>query len=137
MQDKPFLSKGAAFAIIGAILVAIIILSVVSVSFFGEDAQNKATIFVSTEGFDQNVTNRSLTVTSGDSVKEIFSLKYKKYYEQFGRPLVSGNEFVDFLGQKKNGSKRIIMYFNGEQTLDVSQCFVAEGAQIVIKYVDR
>lgn len=129
------MSKKAAFMLIGGILLAIIAVSVVSMIFWGPK-EEKAYVYVTTEGFgeDRDVTDKLLTVSPGDTLNDVMSLKYKTYYEYFGQPLVRQNEFVEFLGCKKENGKTIRVYIDDVLTLDISQAYLGTGSKIKFVY---
>lgn len=129
------MSKKAAFMLIGGILLAIIAVSVVSMIFWGPK-EEKAYIYVTTEGFgeDRDVTDKLLTVSPGDTLSDVMSLKYKTYYEYFDQPLVRQNEFVDFFGCKKENGKTIRVYIDDVLTLDISQAYLGTGSKIKFVY---
>ncbi len=129
------MSKKAAFMLIGGILLAIIAVSVVSMIFWGPK-EEKAYVYVTTEGFgeDRDVTDKLLTVSPGDTLSDVMSLKYKTYYEYFGQPLVRQNEFVEFFGCKKENGKTIRVYIDDVLTLDISQAYLGTGSKIKFVY---
>ena len=129
------MSKKAAFMLIGGILLAIIAVSVVSMIFWGPK-EEKAYVYVTTEGFgeDRDVTDKLLTVSPGDTLNDVMSLKYKTYYEYFGQPLVRQNEFVEFFGCKKENGKTIRVYIDDVLTLDISQAYLGTGSKIKFVY---
>ncbi len=120
---------------IAAIVLAIVVISVVSIIFWGPEPE-RAYVYVTTEGFgeEKDVTEKLLTITPGDSVAEVFSLKYKEYYEFFEKPLVSANEFVDFFGKKKGDGAKIRVYIDGVLTLDIEQAYLGTDSNIKIVY---
>lgn len=129
------MSKKTAFLLIGGILLAIALISVVSFIFFGEKPE-VANVYVTTEGFGEgkDVEGKLLSVTPGDSIQDVFGLRYKEYYEYFGKPLIRQNEFVDFFGKKKQGTANIRVYINDVLTLDLAQAYLGDGANIRIVY---
>ncbi len=129
------MSKKAAFLFIAAIILAIAVVSVVSVLVWGPEPE-RAYVNVTTEGFgeDKDVEKKLLTITPGDSIADVFSLNYKEYYEFFEKPLVSGNEFVDFLGKKKGNGYKIRVYVDDVLTLDIQQAYLGTGSNIKIVY---
>jgi len=131
------MSKKAAFLFIGGILLAIVAISIVSIVFWGPKPE-VAYIYVTTEGFgeDKDVEQKLLTVTPGDTIADVFSLKYEEYYEFFDKPLVRANEFVDFFGKKKTGNAKIRVYIDGVLTLDIGQAYLGTDSNIKIVYQD-
>lgn len=131
------MSKKAAFLFIGGLILAIIVLTVISLIFWGPKKEH-AYLSLTTEGFgeDRDVTDALLVVDPGDTLVNVMSLKYKKYYEQFGKPLVRQNEFVEFLGCKKDGSHKIRVYIDDVLTLDISQAYLGTGSRIRIVYTE-
>ena len=131
------MSKKAAFLLIGSIILAIALISVISIIFWGPEPE-VAYVTVTTEGFGEgkDVTEKLISVDPGDSVAEVFSLKYKEYYEFFEKPLVRANEFVDFLGKKKQGSAKIRVYIDGVLTLDIGQAYLGTGSNLKIVYTE-
>ncbi|MBR5782733.1 MAG: hypothetical protein IKY33_00740 [Clostridia bacterium] len=129
------MSKKAAFIFIGGILLAIAVISIVSIIVWGPKPE-VAYVYVTTEGFgeDKDVEQKLLTITPGDPISDVFSLKYKEYYEFFEKPLVSANEFIDFLGKKKTASAKIRVYIDGVLTLDIEQAYLGTGSNIKIVY---
>ena len=127
------MSKKAAFLFIAAIIAAIVVISVVSVIFWGPKPE-RAYVYVTTEGFENDVTEKLLSITPGDSVAEVFSLKYKEYYEFFEKPLVRANEFVDFFGKQKGNGAKIRVYIDGVLTLDIEQAYLGTDSNIKIVY---
>ena len=85
------MSKKAAFLLIGSIIFAIALISVVSIIFWGPERE-VAYVTVTTEGFGEgkDVTEKLISVDPGDSVAEVFSLKYKEYYEFFENSMLIG-----------------------------------------------
>lgn len=132
------MNKKTAFLLIGGILLAIIVISVISFIFFGEKRE-VANIYISTEGFgeDKDVDGKLFAITPGDSIQDVFGLKYKEIYEFFGKPLIRQNEFIDFLGKKKVGTANIRVYINDELTLDLAQAYLGDGAQIHVVYNEK
>lgn len=132
------MSKKAAFMLIGGIVLAIILVSIVSVIFWGEKPE-VAYVYVTTQGFGENkdVERKLLTVTPGDSVQDVFGLKYKEYYEFFEKPLVRQNEFVDFYGKKKVGNSKIRVYINDVLTLDLAQAYLGTDSNVRIVYSEN
>lgn len=129
------MSKKAAFIFIAAIILAIAVVSIVSVIFWGPEPE-RAYVNVTTVGFGEgkDVEKKLLTITPGDSVADVFGLKYKEYYEFFEKPLVSGNEFVDFLGKRKGNGAKIRVYIDDVLTLDIVQAYLGTGSNIKIVY---
>lgn len=129
------MSKKAAFLIIAGIILAIALISIISVIFWGPQPE-RAYIYVTTEGFgeEKDVTEKLLTITPGDSVAEVFSLKYKEYYEFFEKPLVRANEFVDFFGKQKGNGAKIRVYIDDVLTLDIEQAYLGTDSNIKIVY---
>ena len=129
------MSKKAAFLFIGGLILAIIVVSVVSMIFWGPKKEH-AYIYVTTDGFgeDRDVTDKLLTVDPGDTLVDVMSLKYKQYYEAFDKPLVRQNEFVEFLGRKKENNMKIRVYIDDVQTLDISQAYLGTGSKIKFVY---
>ena len=129
------MSKKAAFIFIGGIVLAIAIVTTVSMIFWGPK-EEKAYVYVTTEGFgeDKDVTDKLLTITPGDSLVDVMSLKYKTYYEYFEQPLVRQNEFVEFFGCKKENNMKIRVYIDDVLTLDISQAYLGTGSKIKFVY---
>ncbi len=132
------MSKRAAFFFIGAIVLAIAAISVVSIIFWGPK-EEVAYVYVTTQGFgeDKDVDRKLLTVTPGDSVAEVFGLKYEEYYRFFEKPLVRHNEFVDFFGKKKQGNSKIRVYIDEVLTLDIEQAYLGTDCNIRIVYTEE
>ena len=131
------MSKKAAFLLIGGILLAIALISVISIIFWGPK-EEVAYVYVTTEGFgeDKDVEQKLLSVTPGDSIADVFSLKYEEYYQFFEKPLVKANEFIDFFGKKKQGNAKIRVYIDGVLTLDIEQAYLGTGSNIKIVYTE-
>ncbi len=131
------MSKKAAFILIGGILLAIALVSVISIILWGPEPE-VAYVTVSTEGFgeDKDIEEKLLTITPGDSITDVFSLKYEEYYRFFGKPLVKANEFIDFLGKKKTGNAKIRVYIDGVLTLDIEQAYLGTGSNIKVVYTE-
>ncbi len=131
------MSKKAAFLLIGGILLAIALVSVISILFWGPEPE-VAYVTVSTEGFgeDKDIKEKLLTIEPGESVADVFSLKYEEYYQFFEKPLVKANEFIDFLGKKKEGNAKIRVYLDGVLTLDIEQAYLGTGKNIKIVYTE-
>lgn len=129
------MSKKAAFLFIGGIVLAVVLISVVSIIFWGPKPE-VAYVYVTTQGFgeEKDVKQKLLTVTPGDSVAEVFSLKYEEYYHFFEKPLVRSNEFVDFLGKKKGANAKIRVYIDNVLTLDIEQAYLGTDSNIRIVY---
>ena len=129
------MSKKAAFLFIGGILLAIVVVSIVSIIFWGPK-EEVAYIYVTTQGFgeDKDVKQKLLTITPGDSIADVFSMKYEEYYEFFDKPLVRANEFIDFFGKKKTGGAKIRVYIDDVLTLDIEQAYLGTDSNIKIVY---
>lgn len=128
------MSKKAAFLFIAAIVLAIVVISVVSIVFWGPQPE-RAYVYVTTEGFGAaDVENKMLIITPGDSVADVFGMKYEEYYEFFGKPLIRNNEIVDFLGKKKGNGGKIRVYIDDVLTMDITQAYLGNDAHIKVVY---
>ena len=129
------MSKKVALLLIAGIVLAIALISLVSITFWGPEPE-RSYIYVTTEGFgeDNDVTDKLLVIDPGDTMAEIFSMKYKEYYEFFEKPLVRANEFVDFFGKQKGNGAKIRVYINNVLTLDIEQAYLGDGADVRIEY---
>ena len=129
------MSKKAAVLFLAAIVLAITVISIVSIIFWGPEPE-RAYIYVTTEGFgeEKDVEKKLLTITPGDTVAEVFSLEYKEYYEFFEKPLVRGNEFVDFFGKQKGNGAKIRVYIDNVLTMDIEQAYLGTNSNIKIVY---
>lgn len=129
------MSKKAAFLFIGAIVLAIVVISVVSIIFWGPKPE-RAYVYVTTEGFgeDKDVENKLLIITPGDSVADVLSMKYEEYYEFFEKPLIHSNEIVDFLGKQKGNGGKIRVYIDDVLTMDITQAYLGNDAHIKVVY---
>ncbi len=132
------MSKKAAFLLIAGIILAIAVVSVVSIIFWGPEKE-VAYVYVTTEGFgeDKDVERKLLSITPGESVADVFSLKYEEYYKFFEKPLVNANEFIDFFGKKKTGTAKIRVYIDGVLTLDIEQAYLGTDSNITIVYTEE
>ncbi len=101
-----FVGKRLPIIIAAFILVATTV-TIVIVSSLNKPESELVTAYVTVKGLGDDVDfeNRQIQIEDGDTIKEIFSLKYPGIYEDFGRPLVQYNEFYSFLGVRKTSSK--------------------------------
>lgn len=135
------MSKKALIIFISVLVGLIVIVSVLSIYFFGEpkfSPQDDIHIFVTTIGFgDKDAQHQQLDVLSSDSIKEIFSKKYPDIYESFGKPLVLSSGFESFNGIKCEPDKYFKVSVNGVFVMDIAQEYVKSGDLITIEYANK
>lgn len=127
------------YIILAVILVAVIV--VCSVSVYIYNLSNKASTpeiveaYVTITGFGENdVTNYPILIEDGDTVENIFSLKYEDIYNKFGKPLVYKNEFTSFMGEQKGGGKTFHVRIDGVFDTNLSQAYVYSGQTVYIDF---
>ena len=122
--------------IIAVFIIAAVAITVTIVSILNRPESNIVTVFVTVEGLEDgnNFENRQIKITDGDTISNIFSLKYNEIYEAFGRPLIQYNEFQSFIEKKKTAEKSFHVTIDGVFDNNLSQAYVYEGQTIVISY---
>ena len=129
------MSKKTVWMLALAIVVAVAAISIPII--YTSLQPEKAYIYITTEGFgDKEITEeRVLTIEPGDSLVDVFCTKYKDIYEDFDKPLVIRNEFVDFLGKKTTGTNDTIrVYVDGDLKQDVEQEYLYSDQRVHIVY---
>lgn len=121
------------------IIVAVVLIAttatVLIVSKANGPKTEMVTAYVTIEGFgDADFENRQIKITDGDSIKDIFSLKYPDIYESFKKPLVQYNEFYSFMGFEKTLEKSFSVTIDGLHDNNLDQAYVYGGQTVVIKY---
>ncbi len=122
------------------ILVIAIVLAVTAISvpiIYKSLQPEQAYIYVTTEGFGDKdiIEERVLKIEPGDSLVDIFCTKYQDIYNDFEKPLVIRNEFVDFLGKKTMGTNDTIrVYVDGELKQDVEQEYLYSDQRVHFVY---
>lgn len=129
--------QGARFpAVLSVAIVLAVTATVLTVSLYNKPESKTVTAYVTVKGLENgnNFENRQISVTDGDSLAEIFSLKYKDIYEAFGQPLIQYNEFQSLLGVRKTNEKSFHVTIDGVFDSNLSQAYVYGGQTIVISY---
>ena len=132
-----WLFEGARLPVIIVIfIVAAVAATVTIVSLANRPESKTVTAFVTVEGLEdgKNFEKRVIKITEGDSISDIFSLKYEDIYESFGRPLIQYNEFQSLLGTRKTLEKSFHVTIDGVFDSNLSQAYVYGGQTIVISY---
>lgn len=95
------------------------------------------TVFVTVKGFGDDVdfANRQIKIEDGDSIKNIFSYKYKNIYEDFGKPFIQYNEFKKFMDYEAKDGKSFSVKIDGVFSSNLELAYVYEGQTITIEYV--
>ena len=120
----------AAFVIIAVSITAWIVIDMNKVDPYG------ATVFVTIKGFDNDFENRQIKIeTNGDTVKEIFSLKYPEVYEAFGKPFIHKNVFSKFMNKKATPEgAHFQVTIDGDIHRNLENAYVFDQQTIVIEY---
>lgn len=128
--------QGAHLPVLLAVfIIATVAVTVTVVSILNRPESETVTVYVTVQGLDENnFENRQISITDGDTIANIFSLKYEDIYESFGRPLIQYNEFQSFMGTKKTTEKSFHVTIDGVFDNNLSQAYVYEGQTIVISY---
>ena len=129
------MSKKTVWILVISIVVAVALISIPII--YLSTQPETAYIYITTEGFgDKDITEeRVLKVEPGDSLVDIFCTKYTDIYEDFEKPLVIRNEFVDFLGKKTTGTNDTIrVYVDGDLKQDVEQEYLYSDQRVHIVY---
>ena len=122
--------------IIALFIVVVTAVSITVVASFNEMDSKIGTVYVTVKGLGEgkDFENRQIKIEEGDSIKEIFSLKYPDIYESFGRPLIQYNEFYSFLGVRKTESKSFHVTIDTLHDNNLDQAYVYGGQTVVIEY---
>ncbi len=122
--------------IIALFIVAVTAVTITVVASFNKTEDKIGTVFVTVKGLGEgkDFENRQIKIEEGDSIKEIFSLKYPDIYEEFGRPLIQYNEFYSFLGVRKTESKSFHVTIDTLHDNNLDQAYVYGGQTVVIEY---
>lgn len=128
---------GARFPLLLVLLIAAVtIVSIVVVTAVNKPDSKTVTAFVTVKGLGdgKDFENRQISITDGDSIADIFSLKYKNIYEDFEQPFIQYNEFQSLLGVKKTNEKSFHVTIDGVFDSNLSQAYVYGGQTVVISY---
>lgn len=122
--------------IIAVFIIVATAVTITVVASFNKQEQEIGTAYVTVKGLGdgKDFENRQIKIEEGDTVKEIFSLKYPDIYEAFGRPLVQYNEFYSFMGVRKTESKAFHVTIDTLHDNNLDQAYVYGGQTIVIEY---
>lgn len=135
VADWIFTGKRLPILVVTAIVV-IAAATVTILSLSNKEERELVSVYLTVEGLGEELDfeKRVLKIEDGATVKEIFSLKeYPEYYEAYGRPFISYNEFKSFMGIKA-GDKGFHVMVNGIHDTNLDQAYVAAGSTILIKY---
>ncbi len=129
-----FVGKRLPILLVSFIVIACTIIVVV-VSNVNKQQTNLVTAFVTVKGIDGvEIENRQIKIEDGESVENIFSLKYEDIYESFGRPLIQYNVFQKFMGVRATNGKSFHVTIDGIHDPNLKQAFVYGGQTLVIEY---
>ena len=120
-----------------AIVAFIVIVVVVTVSIVwtaNRPESTTVTAYITVQGLENGFENRQIKIEDGDSIANIFSLKYKDIYEAFGQPFIQYNEFQSFMGVRKTEEKSFHVTIDGRFDSNLSQAYVYGGQTVVISY---
>ena len=122
--------------IIAAFIVIATTVTISVVATLNKPESNIATAYVTVKGLGEgkDFENRQIKFEDGDTVKEIFSLKYPDIYESFGRPLIQYNEFYSLLGVRKTQTKSFHVTIDTLHDNNLDQAYVYGGQTVVIEY---
>ncbi len=134
VSDWLFVGKRLPIIIVVFVIIAVSVTVAVVSKFYGEQPE-LSTIYVTIEGFgDRDFENKQIKIEDGDSVKDVFSLKYKKIYEEFGQPFIQYNEFSYFMGERKTVDKSFHVTIDGRFDSNLENAFLYDGQTLVISY---
>jgi len=136
LQAGRWIAKHWAISTAIFLVVTITVTTIICWNAFGEDQKELVPIYVTVKGLGQgkDMENRKIMVPDGAAIADIFSLENPEIYEEFGRPLVSNNEFRSFMGVKTTASKRFYVTINGTYDNVLPMAYIWEGAVVVIEY---
>ena len=122
--------------IIAAFIIIATTATIAVVTTLNKDDTKIATAYVTVKGLGEgkDFENRQIKIKDGDTIKEIFSLKYPDIYESFGRPLIQYNEFYSLLGVRKTQSKSFHVTIDTLHDNNLDQAYVYGGQKVVIEY---
>ncbi|MBQ7096430.1 MAG: hypothetical protein IJN80_08310 [Clostridia bacterium] len=131
-----WLGKHWAISLACFLVIAISLVSFLCWQFFGRERAAIVPVYVTVTGLPEgkNMESRELMIEDGDTVSEIFSLKYEEIYEQFQQPLIANNAFRSFMGVSPSGGKRFYVRIDGTYTNNLTQAYSRNGAVIEIEY---
>lgn len=135
MSDWLFVGYRLPILIVAAILLATTV-TVAIVYSCNKTETTLVSAFVTIKGFGDGVDfeNRQIKIEDGDSIKNIFSHKYKNIYESFGKPYVENNEFHNFMGKYKENGRYFQVTIDGKFDSNLDQAYVYGGQTVVIEY---
>lgn len=122
------------------VIIALFLIISISVTVAVVYSHNKpqtetATVLVTIKGFgEKDFTNKQIKIEQGDTVENVFSLKYEDIYNDFGQPLIRNNEFYSFMGEKKTAGKSFHVTIDGKFDTNLSQAYLNNGQILVISY---
>ena len=123
------------------IIIAVFILvataaTITVVATLNKPESNIATAYVTVKGLGEgkDFENRQIKIEDGDTIKQIFSLKYPDIYEAFGKPLIQYNEFYSLLGVRKTQTKSFHVTIDTLHDNNLDQAYVYGGQTVVIEY---
>ncbi len=136
LQAGQWIGKHWALSLAAFLIVAITATTIVCWNVFGKEQKAMVPIYVTVKGLGEgkDMENRKLMVPEGSAIADIFSLENPEIYEDFGRPLVSNNEFRSFMGVRSTVSKRFYVTINGTYDNILPMAYIWEGAVVVIEY---
>lgn len=136
LQAGGWIAKHWAISMAIFLVVAITATTIICWNAFGKDQKELVPIYVTVKGLGEgkDMENRKVMVPDGAAIADIFSLENPEIYEDFGRPLVSNNEFRSFMGVKTTASKRFYVTINGTYDNILPMAYIWEGAVVVIEY---
>lgn len=134
LSDWVFVGKRLPLIIV-LFVVAIASVSITVVTYYNSDTANTVTAYVTVEGLgEKDFENRQIKIADGETVADIFSLKYEKIYEDFGMPFVQYNRFSTFMGVRATDGKSFHVTIDGVFESNLTQAYVYGGQTVVISY---
>ncbi len=135
ISDWMFVGKRLPIIIAAFIIIATTV-TITIVASLNKTQDEIGTAYVTVKGLGEgkDIENRAIKIEDGDTIKEIFSLKYPEIYEAFGRPLIQYNEFYSLLGVRKTTSKAFHVTIDTLHENNLDQAYVYGGQSVVIEY---
>ena len=121
--------------IIAAFVIIAVTVTVAIVYGMNKPDPYNATVYVTVEGLGElDFKNRQIQIKEGDSVVDVFSLKYENIYEDFGQPFIRNNEFQSLLGVKKTAEKSFRVKIDGKHDNTLDNTYLHDGQVLTITY---
>ena len=133
LSDWIFVGGRLPLIIAAFVVIAVTVTVSVVVTLNKTDSAN-ATVYVVVTGLEDKDIERRINIQDGDSVMDVFSLKYEDIYNDFGKPLIRYNEFYSFMGVKKTADKAFHVKIDGKFDSNLEYAYLYDGQTLTISY---